>query len=133
MKETSLSLTDDARFNQFTDWMSDQIKVHGVAIGYHETEGPNTLFDFIASFDPLYRHPIGEVISKVREFAQQNPTQPVLLAKAAAWLFLIYNDLTKKGETNGPTQNRTGRRAYTKRTRRGPGRPKLSRNARKGR
>ncbi len=119
MREIGLQLTDDARFNQFTGWMSDQIKVHGVAIGYHETEGPNTLFDFIASFDPLYHHPIGEVISKVREFAQQNPTQPELLAKAAAWLFLIYNDLVKKEEAKlGPTQNRTGSVSNPSRSRR---------------
>ncbi len=119
MKETGLQLTDDARFNEFVGWMNDQINVHGAAIGYHDIKGPNTLFDFIASFDPAYRHPIGEVISKVREFAQMNPRpQPELLAKAAAWLFLIYNDLMKKKETNGPTQNRAGGISNSSRPRR---------------
>ena len=119
MRETGLQLTDEARFNEFTGWIRDQIDVHGTAIGYRALEGPNTLFDFIASFDSTYRHPVGEVISKVREFASMSKGfDPELLAKAGAWLFLIYNDLMKKGEMNGPTQNRAGSISNSSRSRR---------------
>ncbi|KKM61494.1 hypothetical protein LCGC14_1531100 [marine sediment metagenome] len=127
----------DAFYDRFAQRVLEKITTHGVEIGYHPLEGPNTLFEFVKSFDPLYRHPIGEAISKLRELAEQlgsrGPTNEWLenLEKAAAWIYLIHNDIERS--YLGPTQNRTGSNPNPPRNGRKSKRSKLSRNARKGR
>jgi hypothetical protein len=100
-------------FDRFTHAVYKQISFHGVDAGYHSASRPNLLFDFITDFDPTYRHPIGEAISKLKEFARQiDGLGPMNewkenLEKAAAWIFLMYSDIERRAQL-GPTSDRTG-------------------------
>ena len=113
MREINTPSTEDP-FDRFTHAVYKQISVHGVEAGYHSASGPNLLFDFITDFDPGYRHPIGEAISKLKELAHQidslGPVNEWLenLEKAAAWIFLIHSDIERRAQL-GPTSDRTGR------------------------
>ena len=112
MKETGIGSTENP-FDQFTHQVYKQISVHGVEAGYHSNSGPNLLFDFIADFDPAYRHPIGEAISKLKELAQQIDSLGSVngwlenLEKAAAWIYLIHSDIRRRAQI-GPTCDRAG-------------------------
>ncbi len=112
MRETDTKSTEGP-FDRFTRMVYKQISVHGVEAGYHSASGPNLLFDFIADFDPAYRHPIGEAISKLKEFARQmdilSGTGEMLenLEKASAWIYLIHSDIERKAKL-GPACDRAG-------------------------
>ena len=111
MKKTSIPSTDDS-FDRFTQQVYKQIAGHGVEAGYHTYSGPNLLFEFIKDFDPCYRHPIGEAISKLKELAKQldsgGPMTDWLenLQKVGAWAYLVHADIERS--YLGPTQNRAG-------------------------
>ncbi len=114
MRETGTKLTEvEDPFDRFTHAVYEQISVHGVEAGYHSHSGPNLLFDFITDFDPSYRHPIGEAISKLKELARQidsnSPVDEWLenLEKAAAWIFLIHSDIERRAN-RGPASDRAG-------------------------
>lgn len=112
MKEIDTKSTEDP-YARFTRAVYRQISVHGVVAGYHSVSGPNLLFDFITDFDPTYRHPIGEAISKLKELARQMDDLSSVnerlenLEKVAAWMFLIHSDIERRTQL-GPTSDRAG-------------------------
>ena len=112
MREINTELTENP-YDRFTHRVYEQITIHGVEAGYDSRSRPNALFDFIADFDPTYRHALGEAISKLKEFAHQidslGPVNEWLenLEKAAAWIFLIHSDIERRAQL-GPTSDRAG-------------------------
>lgn len=104
MKKTSSVLSNPISFEQnfeaFMNKVSDQITKHGPKVGYHAgPDRPNTVFNFIreALHDGAYCHPRGEAIAKLVEFGTVDDLakRRELLSKAAAWIFLVYDDIQK--------------------------------------
>ena len=69
--------------------------VKAKAKGYSEGPGkPNEAFLFVKKhLAGPYQHPLGEVLYKIIRFSELRNTED--LAKAAAWLKLVYDDMTE--------------------------------------
>ena len=96
-KRTKQAGVKDAT-NGLGHWAEDLILDQAALEGYRSVENPEepSLFEFVCDhLTGPYQHPFGEVITKLVRFTKRQ--DPEDLAKAVAWIVLVYRHHINKG------------------------------------
>ena len=92
------SLNVERAINSLGVWAKDLICERAASEGYRNAQAPNAphVFEFICDhLTGPYQHPFGEVITKLLRFTKSE--DPEDLAKAVAWIVLVYRHHINKG------------------------------------
>ena len=97
-KQTKQAISVKGATDDLSLWAEQLILERAASEGYRNAQDPNAshVFEFIVDhLTGPYQHPFGEVITKLLRFTKSE--DPEDLAKAVAWIVLVYRHHINKG------------------------------------